>query len=105
MLSTGPEPLIFWETLLRSCLKLNSYPPSPCPQVRETETMDAQWLDNVGSGDLPDDEDIGEFTPHLTSDEFDIDDTSGSGGEWGKNVTLCQQQQQGELQRELWCAR
>ncbi|NP_001007870.1 syndecan-4 precursor [Gallus gallus] len=47
--------------------------------VRETETMDARWLDNVGSGDLPDDEDIGEFTPHLTSDEFDIDDTSGSG--------------------------
>uniref|UniRef100_A0A8C9GEL4 Syndecan n=1 Tax=Pavo cristatus TaxID=9049 RepID=A0A8C9GEL4_PAVCR len=47
--------------------------------VRETETMDAQWLDYPGSGDLPDDEDIGEFTPHLTSDEFEIDGTSGSG--------------------------
>lgn len=81
MLSTGPEPLFFCETL-PSCLKLNSHPP-PCPQVRETETMDAQWLNYPGSGDLPDDEDIGEFTPHLTSDKFDIDDVSGSGGEWG----------------------
>ncbi|XP_048819017.1 syndecan-4 [Lagopus muta] len=47
--------------------------------VRETETMDAQWLNYPGSGDLPDDEDIAEFTPHLTSDEFDIDVVSGSG--------------------------
>ncbi|XP_031446891.1 syndecan-4 isoform X4 [Phasianus colchicus] len=41
--------------------------------------MDAQWFNYPGSGDLPDDEDIGEFTPHLTSDDFDIDDVSGSG--------------------------
>ncbi|XP_072206250.1 syndecan-4 [Excalfactoria chinensis] len=47
--------------------------------VRETETMDAQWLGYPGSGDLPDDEDIGDFTTHLTSDEFDIDEISGSG--------------------------
>ncbi|NXN91171.1 SDC4 protein, partial [Rhinopomastus cyanomelas] len=47
--------------------------------VRETETMDARWLDYPASGDLPDDEDIGEFRPHLTSDELDIDETSGSG--------------------------
>ncbi|NWT66856.1 SDC4 protein, partial [Prunella himalayana] len=47
--------------------------------VRETETMDAGWLDYPASGDLPDDEDIGEFRPHLTSDGLDIDETSGSG--------------------------
>ncbi|KAM4650070.1 syndecan-4 [Amazona ochrocephala] len=47
--------------------------------VRETETIDAGWLEYPASGDLPDDEDIGEFRPHLTSDEFDIDETSGSG--------------------------
>lgn len=51
-------------------------------QVRETETMDAGWLDYPASGDLPDDEDIGEFTPHLTSDELDLDEGSGSGGKW-----------------------
>ncbi|NXE29389.1 SDC4 protein, partial [Ardeotis kori] len=47
--------------------------------VRETETMDARWLDYPASGDLPDDEDIGKFRPHLTSDGLDIDETSGSG--------------------------
>ncbi|NWQ82357.1 SDC4 protein, partial [Columbina picui] len=47
--------------------------------VRETETMDAQWLDYPASGDLPDDEDIGGFRPHLTSDGLEIDDVSGSG--------------------------
>ncbi|KAM9260207.1 syndecan-4 [Cariama cristata] len=47
--------------------------------VRETETMDARWLDYPASGDLPDDEDIGEFRPRLTSDGLDIDETSGSG--------------------------
>ncbi|KAM6340211.1 LOW QUALITY PROTEIN: syndecan-4 [Alca torda] len=46
--------------------------------VRETETMDARWLDYPASGDLPDDEDIGEFRPHLTSD-VNIDEASGSG--------------------------
>ncbi|NXS54443.1 SDC4 protein, partial [Brachypteracias leptosomus] len=46
--------------------------------VRETETLDAQWLNYPASGDLPDDEDI-EFRPHLTSDELDIDEASGSG--------------------------
>lgn len=50
--------------------------------MRETETMDAGWLDYPASGDLPDDEDIGEFRPHLTS-ELDLDETSGSGGKWG----------------------
>ncbi|XP_008631930.2 PREDICTED: syndecan-4 [Corvus brachyrhynchos] len=48
-------------------------------QVRETETMDAGWLDYPASGDLPDDEDIGEFRPYLTSDGLDIDEASGSG--------------------------
>uniref|UniRef100_A0A8C3KBL3 Syndecan n=1 Tax=Calidris pygmaea TaxID=425635 RepID=A0A8C3KBL3_9CHAR len=47
--------------------------------VRETETMDAGWLGYLASGDLPDDEDIGEFRPHLTSDDFDLDEASGSG--------------------------
>ncbi|NXX98666.1 SDC4 protein, partial [Centropus bengalensis] len=47
--------------------------------VRETETMDARWLAYPASGDLPDDEDMGEFRPHLTPDEFDIDEASGSG--------------------------
>ncbi|NXX56669.1 SDC4 protein, partial [Scopus umbretta] len=47
--------------------------------VRETETMDAQWLGYPASGDLPDDEDIGEFRPHLTSDGLDINEASGSG--------------------------
>ncbi|KFQ75620.1 Syndecan-4, partial [Phoenicopterus ruber ruber] len=47
--------------------------------VRETETMDARWLDYPASGDLPDDEDIGEFRPHLTSDGLDTDEASGSG--------------------------
>ncbi|XP_069662720.1 syndecan-4 isoform X2 [Haliaeetus albicilla] len=47
--------------------------------VRETETMDARWLDYPASGDLPDDEDIGEFRPRLTSDGLDIDEASGSG--------------------------
>ncbi|KFV01857.1 Syndecan-4, partial [Pterocles gutturalis] len=47
--------------------------------VRETETMDARWLDYPASGDLPDDEDIGEFRPHLTSDDLDVDEASGSG--------------------------
>lgn len=46
--------------------------------------MDARWLDYPASGDLPDDEDIGEFRPHLTSDELDIDETSGSGGKQGR---------------------
>lgn len=52
--------------------------------MRETETMDARWLDYPASGDLPDDEDVGGFRPHLTSDELDIDETSGSGGKWGR---------------------
>ncbi|XP_033922777.1 syndecan-4 isoform X1 [Melopsittacus undulatus] len=47
--------------------------------VRETETIDARWLEYPASGDLPDDEDIGEFRPHLTSDELEIDEASGSG--------------------------
>lgn len=51
--------------------------------MRETETMDARWLDYPASGDLPDDEDIGEFRPHLTSDGLDIDEASGSGGMQG----------------------
>ncbi|XP_035748777.1 syndecan-4 isoform X2 [Egretta garzetta] len=41
--------------------------------------MDARWLGYPASGDLPDDEDIGEFRPHLTSDGLDIDEASGSG--------------------------
>ncbi|KFV79363.1 Syndecan-4, partial [Struthio camelus australis] len=45
-------------------------------QVRETETMDARWF---ASGDLPDDEDIGEFKLHLTSDGLDEHEASGSG--------------------------
>ncbi|NXJ48164.1 SDC4 protein, partial [Spizaetus tyrannus] len=52
--------------------------------VRETETMDARWLDYPASGDLPDDEDIGEFRPHLTSDGLVIDEASGSGGTQGR---------------------
>lgn len=52
--------------------------------MRETETMDARWLDYPASGDLPDDEDIGEFRPHLTSDGLDIDAASGSGGTQGR---------------------
>ncbi|NWX43120.1 SDC4 protein, partial [Steatornis caripensis] len=47
--------------------------------VRETETMDARWLDYPASGDLPDDEDISEFRPHLTSDGLEIEEASGSG--------------------------
>uniref|UniRef100_A0A493TKJ9 Syndecan n=1 Tax=Anas platyrhynchos platyrhynchos TaxID=8840 RepID=A0A493TKJ9_ANAPP len=47
--------------------------------VRETETMDARWLDYPGSGDLPDDEDIGKFKPPSPSDGLDTDETSGSG--------------------------
>ncbi|XP_062445150.1 syndecan-4 [Rhea pennata] len=47
--------------------------------VRETETMDARWFDYPASGDLPDDEDIGEFKPHLTSDGLDEYEASGSG--------------------------
>ncbi|NWS71461.1 SDC4 protein, partial [Crotophaga sulcirostris] len=50
--------------------------------VRETETMDARWLAYPASGDLPDDEDMGEFRPHLTSDELDIDEASGSGADY-----------------------
>lgn len=56
----------------------------PCLKVRETETMDARWLDYPGSGDLPDDEDIGKFKPPSTSDGLDIDETSGSGGKQGR---------------------
>ncbi|XP_053937325.1 syndecan-4 isoform X2 [Cuculus canorus] len=47
--------------------------------VRETETMDARWLAYPASGDLPDDEDIGEFRPHLTSIDSYIYEASGSG--------------------------
>lgn len=54
--------------------------------MRETETMDARWLDYPASGDLPDDEDIGGFRPHLTSDGSEIDDASGSGGKRGKRA-------------------
>lgn len=46
--------------------------------------MDARWLDYPASGDLPDDEDISEFRPHLTSDELDIEEASGSGGKGGR---------------------
>ena len=52
--------------------------------MRETETMDARWLDYPASGDLPDDEDISEFGPHVTSDGLDIDEASGSGGKQGR---------------------
>ncbi|KAM8798091.1 syndecan-4 [Eudromia elegans] len=47
--------------------------------VRETETMDARWLDYPASGDLPDDEDIGDFKPRLTTDGLDEYEASGSG--------------------------
>lgn len=50
--------------------------------------MDAGWLGYPASGDLPDDEDIDEFRPHLTTDELDIDETSGSGGKWGSETSL-----------------
>lgn len=76
---SGSEPSVkwFWRVVsYLTCLH-------PHLQVRETETMDAGWLDYPASGDLPDDEDIGDFRPHLTSDGLDIDETSGSGGEWG----------------------
>ncbi|KAF4793326.1 Syndecan-4 [Turdus rufiventris] len=53
--------------------------PAAAESVRETETMDAGWLGYPASGDLPDDEDIDEFRPHLTTDELDIDEASGSG--------------------------
>jgi len=46
--------------------------------------MDARWLDYPASGDLPDDEDISEFGPHVTSDGLDIDEASGSGGKQGR---------------------
>ncbi|NWX88450.1 SDC4 protein, partial [Nothoprocta pentlandii] len=48
-------------------------------QVRETETMDARWFDYPASGDLPDDEDIGDFKPRLTTDGLDEYEASGSG--------------------------
>lgn len=54
--------------------------------MRETETMDAGWPDYPASGDLPDDEDIGEFRPYLTSDGLDTDEASGSGGKWGSGT-------------------
>ncbi|KAM9284941.1 syndecan-4 [Morus bassanus] len=56
-----------------------SSPPRVPRKVRETETMDAGWLGYPASGDLPDDEDIGEFRPYLTPDGLDIDEASGSG--------------------------
>ncbi|XP_055670206.1 syndecan-4 isoform X1 [Falco peregrinus] len=65
--------------LLRAALLLGLLLPAAAESVRETETMDARWLGYAASGDLPDDEDIGEFRPHLTSDELDIDEASGSG--------------------------
>lgn len=82
MLSAGSELLTFHKMLLRSCLILDTS--QLCLQVRETETMDARWLDYPASGDLPDDEDISEFRPHLTSDVLDIDEASGSGGKGGE---------------------
>lgn len=79
VIGSGSEPSVkcFWRVVsYLICLH-------PHLQVRETETMDAGWVDYPASGDLPDDEDIGEFRPRLTSDGFDLDETSGSGGKWG----------------------
>ncbi|XP_066186699.1 syndecan-4 [Sylvia atricapilla] len=64
---------------LLAVLLLGLLLPAAAESVRETETMDARWLEYPASGDLPDDEDIGEFMPHLTSDELDLDEASGSG--------------------------
>ncbi|NXA51867.1 SDC4 protein, partial [Nothocercus julius] len=62
-----------------SCLTLFS--PPACFQVRETETMDARWFDYPASGDLPDDEDVGDFKPGLTTDGLDDYEASGSGAD------------------------
>ncbi|XP_065706200.1 syndecan-4 isoform X1 [Patagioenas fasciata] len=72
-------PLSRVPPMLRAALLLGLLLPAAAESVRETETMDARWLDYPASGDLPDDEDIGGFRPHLTSDGSEIDDASGSG--------------------------
>ncbi|XP_071615541.1 syndecan-4 [Heliangelus exortis] len=72
-------PLLRVPPLLRAALLLGLLLRAAAESVRETETMDARWLDYPASGDLPDDEDIGEFRPHITSDGLDIDEASGSG--------------------------
>ncbi|NXD12109.1 SDC4 protein, partial [Nothocercus nigrocapillus] len=69
-----------------SCLTLLS-PPAHF-QVRETETMDARWFDYPASGDLPDDEDVGDFKPGLTTDGLDDYEASGSGGKGGTWLSL-----------------
>ncbi|XP_009565868.2 syndecan-4 isoform X1 [Cuculus canorus] len=66
-------------TLLRAVLLLGLVLRAAAESVRETETMDARWLAYPASGDLPDDEDIGEFRPHLTSIDSYIYEASGSG--------------------------
>lgn len=79
---SGSEPSVkcFWRVVsYLTCFPLHL-------QVRETETMDAGWLNYPASGDLPDDEDIGEFRPYLTSDGLDTDEASGSGGKWGSGT-------------------